>query len=299
MTIHIPVLLDQVISYLDIKPGGWYIDATFGGGSYSLAILKRQANLIAFDLDKKALQIGKKRLASACPPGVSYHLFHLNYKDMDKALKQLKLNTIDGIVFDLGFSSDQLQAHRGFSFQYPQDVLDLRYDTTTGQPAWQIIRQTPTTQLAHFIMLYSQHPHAYRIASYFDHRAQHRPLLVQDIINIATQYPPSKNSKIHPATTLIQALRILTNQELNNLSIGLKKAVSHLSPQGRLVVVSFHSGEDRIVKQFFKNHPQLKIITKKAITPSIQELTINPASRSAKLRVAEKLSSLSNSNPSP
>ncbi len=300
MTSHIPVMLDQVITYLDIKPGGWYVDATFGGGGYSLAILKRQANLVAFDLDKQALQTGKKRLVSACPPGVSYHLFHLNYKDMDQALTQLNLKTIDGVVFDLGFSSDQLHTHRGFSFQYPQDVLDLRYNPSSGQPAWQIIRQTEINQLAHFIMLYSQHPHAYPIASYLHQIAQHRPILVKDIIDIATQYPPTKNPKIHPATTLIQALRILTNNELDNLQIGLKKAVNHLKPGGRVVVVSFHSGEDRIVKQFFKNHPQLKVLTKKAQTPSLSEVKSNPAARSAKLRAAIKtLPSHLNHQPPP
>ncbi|NOY15056.1 MAG: 16S rRNA (cytosine(1402)-N(4))-methyltransferase RsmH [bacterium] len=288
MTQHVPVLLNEVINYLDPRPGRWYIDATFGGGGYSLAILQRKANLIAFDLDQQAITLGKKRLASACPPGASYHLFHLNYKNMDQALHQLSLNTVDGVVFDLGFSTDQLHAGRGFSFQHPDDLLDLRYDKFSGRPAWQLLSQLTPAEIADALILYSQHPQAQAIAQEIHQIAVKRQLTMQDIIDIAKKHP-AKKTKTHPATTILQALRILVNKELDNLKTGLLKAVSHLKPGGRLVVVSFHSGEDRIVKNFLKTNPHLKTLTKKAVTPSLQEIKHNPKSRSAKLRAAEKI----------
>ncbi len=288
MTTHIPVCLKQVIEYLKVKPGHWYIDATFGGGGYSLAILNAGGYVIGIDWDKQAIIAGKKRLESACPSGVSYHLIHSNYANMLSIIKKYKISQVSGVVFDLGFSSDQLTGGRGFSFNQLEELLDLRYDQTAGRPAWQLIPSLTTEELSQTLMVYGQIGNSDLIAQALKAKAAETQLKVSHVVEIAKRFNP-KSGRIHPATTLFQALRILVNRELDNLKAGLAAAESGLADGGRLVVVSFHSGEDRLVKQFFKQSQHLKLITKKAVKPSPDELKNNPKSRSAKLRVAEKI----------
>ena len=289
MTEHKPVLLNEALYYLNVQPNKWYLDATFGGGGHSLAILNKRGNLIGLDWDKNNITNGRKRLVTACPSGVSYHLFHLNYQNLDQALAAVDLAGLDGILFDLGFSSDQLLAHRGFSFHHPEDVLDLRYDINSGRPAWRLLKEKTAQEIEEALLIYSQEPKARQISLVLSRKAREKKLQVKDVLATALLIKgKARRGQIHPATTIIQALRIMVNRELINLEKGLNKAVSYLRPRGRLVVISFHSGEDRIVKMFFRNNSQLSPLTPKAISPSVSERKINPRSRSAKLRAAEK-----------
>ncbi len=289
MTKHQPVMLEEVINCLKVEKGEWYLDTTFGGGGHSLAILKAGGNLIALDWDKENIEIGRKHLVTACPSGVSYHLYHLNYCQLDEALDKSQVKSLRGILFDLGFSTDQLYKRRGFSFHYPSEVLDLRYNSQTGQPAWQLLRNLGREEIQRSLEVYSQQPRAAEIALKLCHLAREKKITVGDVIKVVEEVGfKNQPKKIHPATKVIQALRILVNQELDNLRCGLVKAADSLKEGGRLVVISFHSGEDRIVKEFIRRRQDLVSITKKAKRPIKEEIAENPRSRSARLRVAEK-----------
>jgi len=289
MRSHYPVMKDQVVNYLRVQPGRWYLDATFGSGGHSLAILAAGGQVIALDWDKQAINQGRKRLVSACPPDASCLLFHSNYTDMDKVINQTGIDKLAGVVFDLGFSTPQLSAGRGFSFHQHQELLDLRYNPQVGQPAWQLLRQMSPQQIYQALVVYAQQDKADKIAMALWQLARRKKLTVADVTAVCTQY--IKAGRLHPATKVMQALRIMVNNELDNLKLGLEKATELLDEGGRLVVVSFHSGEDRIVKNFFRRRSDLKIVTKKAIRPTPAEVKINPPSRSARLRAAEKLAS--------
>ncbi len=289
MTKHQPVMLEEVIDYLKIEKGAWYLDATFGGGGHSLAILKAGGNLIALDWDKENIEIGRKRLVTACPSGVSYHLYHLNYCQLDEALEKTQVQELKGALFDLGFSTDQLYRQRGFSFHYPDEVLDLRYDSRSGRPAWQVLRESNEEEIQESLEVYSQQPRAAEMASRLCRLAREKKVTVGDVIRVVEEVGfKNRPQRIHPATKVIQALRILVNGELDNLRCGLAKAADALSEGGRLVVISFHSGEDRIVKEFIRRRQDLISVTKKAEQPTKEEISQNPRSRSARLRVAEK-----------
>ena len=299
MTIHEPVLLREVLLYLDPRPGQNFIDCTFGGGGHSLALLAKVrpgGQVIGIDLDEQALKrFGRK------VPGLT--LVHDNYKNirkiiLDKKNELGKLDKISGILLDLGLSSDQLgSGDRGFSFQ-AKEPLDLRFSQVLQQvTAADILRTASEQELADIFKNYGEEQLARPIAKKIiahrvvDNHAFDSSTLAELIADIYKRFY-KRPSKKHPATKVFQALRIAVNNEYGNIRSGLTSSAELLSPGGRLAVISFHSGEDRIAKNFFRDQAKLgrlKIITKKPLEASAEEIEKNPRSRSAKLRVAERI----------
>lgn len=289
--VHKPVLLNEVLHFLEPKKNGIYLDATLGLGGHSEAILKNFQNiklLVGMDWDEEALDLAKKRLAQF-KDKTSFYL--ANFKDLNMILEEENIEGFDGILMDLGLSSYQLdQSGRGFSFMR-DEPLDMRMDRSGTVLASDMINKLPEERLEKLIRFYGEEPWAKKIAKEIVKKRGEKPILsTSQLANIVKEAIPKKfhPRKIHPATKTFQAIRIAINREFENLTTGLEKAVDALKPDGRILVISFHSLEDRIVKHFFKKNSQLEIITKKPIRPTKEEITQNPRARSAKLRVAQK-----------
>ncbi len=298
-TIHEPVLLSEVLEYLKPEANQNFVDCTFGGGGHSLAMLEKvkpNGKVIGIDLDPKTVEEFKK------PKNLI--LVHDNYRNLDQIIKKVKndlgLFNINGVLLDLGLSSDQLGAeHRGFSFQN-EGFLDLRFDETEDRPtAAEILRTYNEGDLFKIFAQYGDEPLARPIAKKIiadrlnGINIETAEMLVQLVSEIYRTKFKSVSRK-NPATRIFQALRIAVNDEFGNLKSVLPKAIECLAPGGRLAVISFHSGEDRIVKNFFrdwskKDEPPFKLVTRKPVAPSAEEIKRNPRSRSSKLRVVEKL----------
>jgi 16S rRNA (cytosine1402-N4)-methyltransferase len=301
---------EEVIRYLGPKAGGLYVDCTVGGGGHSKRILEASEPngvVLGFDRDEEAINVAAERLS---PFGNRFRLFHKDFAEMEGTLGELGITSIDGMLLDLGVSSHQLdKQERGFSFQ--QDApLDMRMDTTSGETAGYLVNSLPEEDLAGIIRNFGEERWAVRIAKRVVEARKRAPiettLQLVDIIKGAI--PRAKwEDRLHPATRTFQALRIAVNHELESLEKGLDAGIKYLKKGGRVVVISFHSLEDRIAKNIFREfargctcpkktpicvcgkNPQLKIITGKPIVPGTDEILANPRSRSAKLRVAEKL----------
>lgn len=293
---HEPVLLEKVIDYLRVEKGKKYIDATVGGGGHTEAILKLGGKILAIDCDPEAIKAARRYLASACPPGkhYSWRLVSGNFEDLYQIVKREEFLDVSGILFDLGISSYQLEkGKRGFSFSQ-EGPLDMRMDPKLKVTAADLINGLNKGELNELFKKFGQEHYSRRFAEAICRARSLKPIKTTgELVDIINQVLPTKGrkSKLHPATRVFLALRIAVNDELNNLKKALPQAVDLLKPKGRLVIISFHSGEDRIVKQFFldaKEHEKLQIITKKPTRPTIEEIRKNPRSRSAKLRVAEK-----------
>lgn len=297
-TIHIPVMLNEVLEYLNPKPNENFIDCTFGGGGHSLAILEKvkpNGKVIGIDWDIKAAASKKKK---------NLILVNDNYRNLKKVYKSVKndqrINQINGVLLDLGLSSDQLESgDRGFGFQ-SKGLLDLRFDKNSQRPtAAEILRSYSERELVDIFKNYGEEPLARPLAKKIiaDRRQSQyietAEMLVQLVSEIYKKKFKSRSRK-NPATRVFQALRIAVNDEFGNIRAVLPQAIELLSPGGRLVVVSFHSGEDRIVKHYFKeetkrDNPRIKILTKRPISPTPEEINLNSRSRSAKIRVIEKI----------
>ena len=288
---HEPVLLKEVIGYLNIKPGRKYIDATVGGGGHSKAILKLDGQLLAIDCDPEAIEAARERLSTACPDA-SWRLTQGNFKDLTKIAGKYGFEKIDGVLFDLGVSSYQLETpQRGFSFNL-EGPLDMRMDPSLEVTAADLVNGLNKGELEELFKKFAQEYFARRIAEAIINARRLKPIkTIGQLVEIIENAVP-RRGRLHPATKVFQALRIAVNDELNNLKAALPQAMALLNPGGRLTVISFHSGEDRIVKQFLRHQAKegkLRLITKKPIRVSAEELSANPRSRSAKLRVGEKL----------
>jgi 16S rRNA (cytosine1402-N4)-methyltransferase len=304
---HIPVLLNEVIEALDVQPGGRYIDCTIGGGGHAVSILQKSSpggQLLGIDADPKAIETAETRLQAY---DNSYLLINENFTNLQATCIKYDFFPVHGILFDLGLSSLQLNNdERGFSFQHDAP-LDMRLSPTQGVTASDIVNKLSETELAHLIKTYGEERYSYKIAPYI---VQQRPITTTlHLTHILEQVVRGRRSKIHPATRTFQALRIAVNQELENLESALRQAISLLGINGRLVVISYHSLEDRIVKRFLQqaakdcicppsiltcicgHQASLRPISKKIITPTLAEVNANPRSRSAKLRVAEHVTS--------
>lgn len=297
-TIHEPVLLAEILEYLKPQSGQNFIDCTFGGGGHSLAMLelvKPTGKVIGIDWDKNALLDSHNE---------NLILINDNYRNLkniyEKCQKKLGVGEINGILLDLGLSSDQLaDEERGFSFHSTGD-LDMRFTDSDDRPkAADLLLTASAAELEEIFRVYGEEPLAKIIASEVvvarnkGENIQSAAMLVrliEDIYRRKFRQPSRKN----PATRVLQALRIAVNDEFGNINAVLPQAVSTLSSGGRLAVISFHSGEDRLIKNYFKqlasgDYPKLKIITKKPIIAGEAEVSNNPRARSAKLRVAEKI----------
>lgn len=280
---HISVLSRELITGLNIIPGGLYLDATVGNGGHSELILAAYLNVrvIGIDRDREALSIAQTRLSSYYPQRLKFwHGNFANYEPNDLLF--------DGIIADLGVSSPQLDiAERGFSFRQSAP-LDMRMDRSQLLTAAEIVNHWEATKLADLFFHYGEERFSRRIAKQI---VQQRPFqtTTQLAEAIARSVPPQyRHRRIHPATRVFQALRIAVNDELSSLEKFLARAPHWLKPGGRIGIISFHSLEDRIVKQKFRHCELLEVLTKKPIVPQADELQENPRSRSAKLRLAER-----------
>lgn len=304
---HIPVLLAEVLEGLAIKPGGCYLDATIGGGGHAAAILEASApngRLLGLDRDPDAVVKATERLQ---PFGNRVQVAHASYVQLGEVIQHTGFPPLDGALFDLGFSSWQVNdPARGFAFR-ADGPLDMRFDPTADTlTASDIVNRWPESELANIIYRYGEETRSRRIAqAIVSARPIHSTAHLADVILAAVGRP--RKARIHPATRTFQALRIAVNRELEALEQALPQAVAALSPGGRLAVIAFHSLEDRIVKQFFRQEargcicppgspvctcdyePSLRILTRKPVIPTSEEIVGNPRSRSAKLRIAEKL----------
>lgn len=292
---HIPVLLNEVLEYLAPQKGMVVVDATIGSAGHAEAFLERifpQGRLIGIDRDEETLKIAENKLARFRG---SFNLFHANFTDLDIILKEMNIKKIDLIFFDLGLSSYQLlNPERGFSFRY-DGPLDMRMDRRQPLTAYDIVNFYSKEELASLIKKYGEERKAYTIANLIVKERRKEAITstrrLCDII--ASAFPPAAlRARRHPATRTFQALRIAVNNELEHLEIALQKAINHLIPGGKIGVISFHSLEDRIVKNIFRNYKKknkLELLTTHPITPTASERELNPRSRSAKFRVAKRI----------
>jgi 16S rRNA (cytosine1402-N4)-methyltransferase len=291
---HVPVLLDEVLEYMNVRPGGVICDATLGFAGHSSEIAKRlggRGKLIGFDRDPEAMEAAKVRLAEVrAELGEEMPEVVLVAKAFSEAANEIEPGSLDGLLADFGVSSLQLdEAHRGFSFR-TEGPLDMRMDPRTGETAEQVVNQADENDLANLIYEFGEERRSRRIARAI---VRARPITTTaELARVVSAAAPSmKGDKIHPATRTFQALRIRVNNELGEIQSLLKSAGSLLKPGGRLVLISFHSLEDRLVKDAFREAGRaevLEVLTKKPVVADEQEQMRNPRSRSAKLRAAEK-----------
>jgi 16S rRNA (cytosine1402-N4)-methyltransferase len=289
---HTPVLPEETIEALAVQAGGRYIDCTLGGGGHAAAIMERSSpggQLLGIDADPEALKLAKERLAAYSG---STLFVNQNFVDLKEICTKYRFFPVHGILFDLGLSSLQLNGNgRGFSFRHDAP-LDMRLDPNQPVTAADIVNTSSEKELARLIKTYGEETHSGQIAHYI---VRQRPIKTTfELAEIVAQATGGRRGRLHPATRTFLALRIAVNQELEHLQLALGQAVDLLGLGGRLVVISYHSLEDRIVKQFTRQeasgeNPQLKLINKKVITPSPAEIQFNPRSRSAKLRAAERI----------
>lgn len=287
--VHVSVMLNEVVEALDPRPGQTLVDGTLGAGGHTRALAERvgtQGRVLAFDRDPAALAAAEINLA-----GLSVTLVTASYHELPEVLEQLEIPGVDGIVLDLGLSSDQLaDVERGFSFD-AAGPLDLRFDVTQGDPAWRLLERLDATQLANIIFRYGEERHSRRIArAIVDERGQEPIRTAAQLAAIVRRSVPRSRDaeRIDPATRTFQALRIAVNDELGVLEEALRVFPRCLLPGGRLAVISFHSLEDRIVKEMFRSMPEYEMLTRKPLRPTDDETARNPRARSAKLRVARR-----------
>lgn len=293
---HIPVMLNEVLDYLNLSPGKIIVDATIGTGGHSEAILKRilpGGRIIGIDRDAESLAVARQRLS-----GFSnfYKFMHGNFVDIETILSNLNIKKVDGILFDLGVSSFQLEnPNRGFSFQY-EGPLDMRMDRDSYISAYDLVNNLNEEEISALLWNFGQERWHNRIARLLVKERQWHPIATTvQLANIVVRSIPQRYSRrhygIHPATRTFQAVRIAVNRELEALETALNKAIMVLSKKARICVISFHSLEDRVVKLNFRHsHAQglINIITPKPLTPTRTEIEVNTSSRSSKFRVAEK-----------
>ena len=294
---HVPVLSKEAIDFLNVRRGGTYIDATVGLGGHSYEIAKRlgaRGHLIGLDKDPAALNVAERKFAQARLAGEDFPEFTLLQCSFAEAGERFGKNFADGILADIGISSLQLQdAARGFSFQ-ADGPLDMRMDPHSERTAEQVVNHFDERELADVIYEFGEERRSRRIARAI---VRSRPIRstahLADVISAAARPMNSEQRRIHPATRTFQALRIFVNRELDDLKALLAAAPRILKPGGRIVVISFHSLEDRIVKDAFRDgsikDKHFRVLTKKPVTASEEEQDRNPRARSAKLRAAEKV----------
>jgi 16S rRNA (cytosine1402-N4)-methyltransferase len=306
---HTTVLLREAVDLLAPRAGGVYLDGTVGGGGHAEAILKRSAPdgvLIGLDQDVDAVVRSRDRLAGH---GKRVVIVQANFRDVIQVLSDLGIGALDGVLLDLGLSWFHLRnPERGFSFQ-TEGPLDMRMNTGGHTTAADLVNTLSRQELARIILEYGEEKKANAIAKAIERARGRGPITstVQLAQIVSSVFPPYPPRRIHPATLTFQALRIAVNDEMDALREGLNASVTVLRPGGRIAIISFHSLEDRIVKQSYVEHakgcicpprlpvcrcgkkPDLKILTRRPVMASEMEVAGNPASRSAKLRAAEKL----------
>ena len=287
---HIPVLASEVIAWLEPRLGQIMVDGTLGAGGHTRALAERVAPegvVVALDRDPNAVAAAEDNLR-----GLPVKVAQENFSELREVLIEIGVERVDGILLDLGLSSDQLaDESRGFSFQ-AAGPLDLRFDPTAGEPAWRLVNRLSERHLADLIYRFGEERYSRRIArAIVERRSEGEIPTASELANLVRMaIPRSKHEeRIDPATRTFQALRIAVNEELKSLELALGRLPDCLRPGGRLAIISFHSLEDRLVKEAFRDDPRLKNLTRKPVRPSEAEVAMNPRSRSAKMRVAERV----------
>jgi len=309
---HLPVLVEEVITMLAPTPGSLQIDATVGGGGHTERILEAtnpDGRLLGLDADGAAIARVDARLRPRY--GDRLVLRRANFRELQTVAPEAGFGAVDGMLFDLGLSSFQLgDAERGFGFR-TGGPLDMRFDTTRGVPAAELLATLDRIELSALFKRYGEEPQANRIANAIVAARSTAPITTAEelagLIERVAPGNPRVRRRIHPATRVFQALRIAVNAELDALQEALAGAVDLLRPGGRLVVLSYHSLEDRIVKRFFASerrgcvcppeipvcvcghNPRLRLVTRPSLAPTVEEIAANPRARSARLRAAERL----------
>jgi 16S rRNA (cytosine1402-N4)-methyltransferase len=289
-SLHTPVLAAEVMQYLDIKPGMRVVDGTLGGGGHTRLFADAvgpDGLVIGIDRDPAAIERAARELA-----GLPVRFAQANFRDLPEVLDAVGLDHADRVLLDVGLSSDQLADEtRGFSFD-SEGPLDMRFDPTEGEPAWRLIARMRPETLADLIYEFGEERYSRRIARRIAAVREQQPIrTARDLARVVTaavprQYPPPR---IHPATRTFQALRIAVNEELKSLRIALERIPTRLAADGRLAVIAFHSLEDRLAKEAFRNRQVWEPLTHGPVEANDDEVARNPRSRSAKLRVARVL----------
>lgn len=287
--VHRPVMVEEVCRWLVTNPSGVYVDATLGGGGHALALLSQlevEGKLVGIDRDKEALQRARENLKAFLERVM---LVHSPFSKIGEILASLGVEKVSGVLFDLGVSSFHLdQGERGFSFE-KDGPLDMRMDTSQRLEASWVVNHFSERELTDLLHRYGEERYARRIArAIVEARKERYIQSTQQLAQIVRRVVP-RREKIHPATRTFLALRIFVNRELEELSLALSQIPQVLEEGGRVVVLSYHSLEDRIVKRFFQDCSELSVCTKKPLRPSREEVVRNPRARSARLRVAEKI----------
>ena len=295
---HTPVMVQEVLSFLSPFSGAVFLDTTLGGGGHSKLILdaiQPSGVLVGCDRDRDAIKICIDKFKDY---GNAVRIHHSNFSNIKKILKNENIDYVDGIIFDLGFSSIQMDnPKRGFSIS-SEDFLDMRMDVNSSLKASEIVNKLSENEIADIIFEYGEEKRSRRIArEIVKYRSKKEIITCKELSNIVLKAIKRNSSTFfrkHPATKTFQALRIFVNNELASLKNALSDAVEVLRPGGRIVVISFHSLEDRIVKNYFRSEskketPLLKILTKKVVRPVNEEVQKNPRARSSRLRASERL----------
>lgn len=307
---HTTVLLHEAVDGLNIKPDGIYVDCTLGGAGHSEQIAKalsEKGRLIAFDQDRTALEHAKQKLGAYMD---RVTLVNSNFVHFDERLKELGIDKIDGILYDLGVSSPQFDTpERGFSYNYDAP-LDMRMDQSAPLSAYHVVNEWSYEELVKVFFKYGEEKFSKQIARKIEQARENKPIETTfELVELIKEGipAPARRKGGHPAKRIFQAIRIAVNDELRVFEVSLEKALPMLNTGGRISVITFHSLEDRICKSFFKEkselppmphglpvipkefEPELKLITRKPVIPSEEELAVNNRARSAKLRVAEKI----------
>lgn len=285
--VHRSVLLAEVVAALDPRPGSIIVDGTVGAGGHARALAEKvgpNGRVIGLDRDPEMLA-----LAETATTGLPVTLVHSSYSSLDRVLDDLEIEAVDGIVLDLGLSSDQLAwSHRGFSFSQDGE-LDMRFDPRTKESAADMINNYSAEELADIFYQLGEERHSRRVARRIVEARRVEPITTSArLADLVRKSIPGKWGAIDPATRVFQALRIAVNGELDHLDLALANLSMWLKPGGRAAIISFHSLEDRRVKHAFRDDPEMAVLTKKPITATAEELISNPRARSAKMRVAER-----------
>jgi len=294
-TQHVPVLAQEVLAALGPIAGQTIVDGTLGGGGHARLLAEAvgpDGRVLALDRDSGAVERAAERLR-----GLPVECVHANYADVPEVLAARGLAVVDGIVLDLGLSSDQLaDCQRGFSF-HSSGPLDLRFDTTRGEPAWKLLERLSEGHLANVLYEFGEERSSRRIARQIVSRRRKSPVRTADELAdlIRRAVPRSRNDRIDSATRSFQALRIAVNEELKWLQVGLRRLPDCLRADGRVAVISFHSLEDRLVKEAFRDDKRLEVITRRPVRATEAETMNNSRARSAKLRVAARTTALATS----
>ena len=279
-TLHVPVMPEEILRGLSPRLGATVVDGTLGGGGHTKLLAEavgEQGLVIALDRDEAALSAAERNLT-----GLPVKIAQANFCELPEVLDEIGIERVDG--------SDQLADEgRGFSFD-SQGPLDLRFSRSEGDPAWRLVNQMQEANLADLIYRYGEERHSRRIArAIVEERKKNQIRTAAELAQIVRRsVPRSPRARIDPATRTFQALRIAVNDELKSLEIALKRLPDCLDSGGRLAIISFHSLEDRMVKEAFRDDPRMEIVTRRPVRPSAEEVSRNPRSRSAKLRVAAR-----------